>query len=83
MAFKREILKKSLPFPVSPVPHDIWIGLIAELKGNVFLSDKKLIQYRRHGNNLSPSSSKSNNSFYFKFKYRFFILKNLIKKLFI
>lgn len=82
MAFKREILKKTLPFPTSPIPHDIWIGLIAELKGNVFFSDEKLIQYRRHENNLSPSSSKSNNPFYFKLKYRFFILKNLIKKLF-
>ena len=70
MAFKREILKETLPFPISPIPHDIWIGLIAELKGKVFLSNKKLIQYRRHQNNLSPSSSKSNNSFCFKFKYR-------------
>ena len=82
MAFKKSILKKSIPFPISPIPHDIWIGLIAELKENVFFSNEKLIQYRRHENNLSSSSLKSNNSICFKLKYRFFILKNLIKNYF-
>ena len=82
MAFKRSILEKSIPFPISAIPHDIWIGLVAELKENVYFSDEKLIQYRRHENNLSPSSSKSNNSILFKLKYRLFILKNVIKKLF-
>ena len=82
MAFKKSILKKSIPFPISPIPHDIWIGLIAELKENVFFSNEKLIQYRRHENNLSSSSLKSNNSICFKLKSRFFILKNLIKNYF-
>ena len=82
MAFKKSILKKSIPFPISPIPHDIWIGLIAELKENVFFSNEKLIQYRRHENKLSSSSLKSNNSICFKLKYRLFILKNLIKNYF-
>src|SRR5690606_18668738 len=32
LAFKRQILETALPFPKNLAMHDIWIGLIAELK---------------------------------------------------
>ena len=51
MAFKKELLKKILPFPKNIAMHDQWIGLISNKYGkNYFLSDK-LIRYRRHENN--------------------------------
>lgn len=56
MAFKSSLKKYILPFPHNIPMHDQWIGLIAEHKGNVKFLDKKLILYRRHGNNLSSSS---------------------------
>jgi len=81
MAIKKEILKTALPFPVIPVPHDIWFGLIADWKGKMKISDKKLIMYRRHGNNHSSSSGKSDFSFSFKIIYRINILIALISRL--
>lgn len=53
MAFRREILAYSLPFPQNIEMHDWWIGLISDCrKSSVFIEDK-LIRYRRHENNVS------------------------------
>lgn len=80
MAFKREILKYVLPFPSNIAMHDIWIGLSVELMGtSVFIKDK-LIKYRRHDRNASPTSKKSQYSFQFKIHYRFIILYQLLKR---
>ena len=81
MAFNTEVLKRALPFPKSEIPHDIWIGLIAEhyLKVN-FCSDI-LVRYRRHESNLSPSGEKSRNSLKYKVAYRTTLITNFIKKL--
>lgn len=83
MAFKKSVLEKAMPFPKQEVPHDIWIGLIAEAKGNVFLETKTLLKYRRHGQNVSFSGEKSTNSIFFKIKYRFIILFEIIKRLYL
>ncbi|MCE3076561.1 glycosyltransferase [Chryseobacterium gwangjuense] len=74
MAFKRSMLDLALPFPQREVPHDIWLGLIAENFGKVQFLKEKLVRYRRHGNNLSASGENSSNSLLFKLKYRLIIL---------
>lgn len=80
MAFNRKILEKALPFP-KPIPmHDSWIGLIAEKYGKTLFLKEPLIYYRRHGNNVSQTSEKSNRKILIKVYDRFLILKNLIKR---
>ncbi len=81
MAFKREILDTALPFPSLPVPHDIWIGLIAEFQNNSIFIEEKLAMYRRHDNNMSTSGSSSKFSLLMKIRYRFFLILELIKRL--
>lgn len=81
MAFTRKIKDISLPFPNSyPISHDHWIACIARTHGNsIRLINDPLLLYRRHGHNVSPSSEKSNNSWYFKISYRFNMVVNYFK----
>ncbi len=79
MAFRKDLLSKVLPFPSRIAMHDIWIGWIAELSGNTYFLDKKLLYYRRHGNNASATSEKSNRKIIDRVLYRL----NLLKLLFI
>lgn len=81
MAFRRQVLDDVLPFPKVEVPHDIWIGLIIELKGKVKFLDKSLVSYRRHGLNLSNAAEKSNNSLLFKLIYRMNLAAALFRRL--
>lgn len=53
MAFKRELLPFILPFPEKLPMHDQWIGLQAERHGGVTLLAEPLLDYRRHGGNVS------------------------------
>lgn len=78
MAFNRKILEKSLPFPKDIPMHDWWIGLIGEIYGKTYFIDKKLISYRRHGNNASPTGETSNYSLFKKILFRIIMIKNLI-----
>lgn len=55
MAFRRELLAQALPFPVRIHMHDWWIGLLAEVRGQVFFVRQPLLKYRRHGANASPT----------------------------
>jgi glycosyltransferase involved in cell wall biosynthesis len=49
MAFKRKVLEAALPFPdTKEIGHDLWLGLVAELKFSVLFFKKPLIKYRRH-----------------------------------
>ena len=58
MAFKAKVRDDALPFP-HPIPgHDMWIGLVNELYGTTHFIDAPLIDYRRHGKNLSPATHK-------------------------
>lgn len=82
MAFKRELLNIALPFPQNPVPHDIWIGLMAEWKRKVIFIDDKLILYRRHENNMSTSGGSSRLSLKIKLTYRFILMSEFLKKVF-
>ena len=55
MAFKRSLLDVALPFPKDLPMHDQWLGLLAELTGEVYFYPEILIKYRRHGQNVSAS----------------------------
>lgn len=70
MAFDRKILNASLPFPKKIAMHDIWIGIISELIGKPLFINNKLISYRRHSSNFSPTSQSSGFSLYYKISYR-------------
>lgn len=82
MAFKRNIFEYILPFPSNIAMHDIWIGLCVELWGNSLFLDKRLTKYRRHGNNISPTGSKSSFSIIYKTRYRLNFLYQLLKRKF-
>lgn len=53
MAFRKELKDVILPFPNNIPMHDSWIGLLAEIKGEVLFIPEKLIYYRRHGDNAT------------------------------
>jgi|SaaInlStandDraft_4_1057021.scaffolds.fasta_scaffold00656_5 glycosyltransferase involved in cell wall biosynthesis len=80
MAFNKKILEKSLPFPKDIPMHDWWIGLIGEIYGKTYFIEDKLISYRRHGNNASPTGEKSIYSLKEKIMFRIKIIKNLIRR---
>ena len=81
MAFNRKVLESSLPFPNKIVAHDYWIGMYSLCKYQVKFIPDILLSYRRHGNNVSQSSEKSNNSIYYKiFIKRLNLLVNLFLK---
>jgi len=82
MAFNKKILEKSLPFPSDLPMHDWWIGLIAEMYGKIYFTNDKLISYRRHGNNASPTGEKSKYSLRQKIMFRLIMIKNLIRRYF-
>ena len=81
MAINRKYIDRVLPFSKTPIPHDIWIGLLYEYYGNIIYSKKKLISYRRHGANVSPSGEKSNNKFIFKIKYRMLFIYSFLNRI--
>jgi GT2 family glycosyltransferase len=78
MAFRREILKKVLPFPKNLPMHDIWIGNIAAFYYRMKFIDDKLILFRRHGKNSSSTASKSPYNVWKKIEFRVQIIKDLL-----
>lgn len=80
MAFRREVLTKALPFPKHIAMHDIWLGLCGSLFYNTAFIPDKLIMYRRHGKNASPTAEKSKYSLKYKISYRTNIIIYLIKR---
>lgn len=78
MAFKREVLEKALRFSSKNVIHDIWLGIVAEKFGKVIFLEKKLLKYRRHGENASFSTEKSKRKFSEKIISRFYLIKNIL-----
>jgi glycosyltransferase involved in cell wall biosynthesis len=87
MAFRKELLPYALPIPKLSPMHDMWIGLVAETRGKVTFIQKPLILYRRHNNNASPTSGKSNFNFLKKIKIRvllsYFLLIRTLRNLFV
>jgi glycosyltransferase involved in cell wall biosynthesis len=48
LAFTRELLEIALPFPKRIPMHDMWLGILAELFGEVEFVRERTIRYRRH-----------------------------------
>jgi hypothetical protein len=55
MALRRELLFAALPIPRGVPMHDMWLGALGSLLGRVQYIPSPLIQYRRHGGNVSPA----------------------------
>jgi glycosyltransferase involved in cell wall biosynthesis len=55
MALHRSLLPSVLPIPASVPMHDMWIGGLGSLMGGVQYISRPYLQYRRHGENVSPS----------------------------
>jgi GT2 family glycosyltransferase len=53
MAVRREVLAVALPVPRSVRTHDGWIGITADMLGEVVFLPTPYVRYRRHGANLS------------------------------
>jgi glycosyltransferase involved in cell wall biosynthesis len=80
MAFKRNILKKALPFPKDIPMHDIWLGFVSDLFFKSVFIPQKLTLYRKHNNNASIASSVvSDIGILTKLKFRVNIIKYLPK----
>lgn len=75
MAFTREVLEASLPFPPHVVAHDLWVALYAQIHFRCgYMPDEVLQLYRRHDNTVSFTGEKSKNSLYFKISYRLYLM---------
>lgn len=60
MAFTRQALSASLPFPKNIIMHDQWIGMVAQKrKLEIYHSDKILMKYIRYGNNVTAKRKKN------------------------
>ena len=58
-AVRHQLLEMALPFPAKVPMHDMWLGLLAELTGDVRFIPDRLTSYRRHGENLSELTPRS------------------------
>ena len=77
MAFRRNILEASLPFPKDIPMHDIWIGNVAAYKYNVKFISEKLVLFRRHNETISCNGKGSKYSIWQQMKFRWSIIKNI------
>lgn len=83
MAFKREVLKKALPFPKDIPMHDIWLGFITDLFFKPKFLNEQLTFYRKHDNNASTASDLiSSKGRMEKIRFRINTLKYLPRLLF-
>ncbi|WP_371375386.1 glycosyltransferase family 2 protein [Thalassotalea aquiviva] len=56
MAFKKEVFEAAHKGFLNAPMHDVWLGLVAEIKGfKVNFINEKLIKYRRHENVVSET----------------------------
>ena len=79
MAFPRSLINEALPFPERIGMHDIWLGLVASRTGAIELLPDKLIYYRRHINNASPTLSVSKRPMNRRIEERLSTLYHLIR----
>ncbi|MFC0875926.1 glycosyltransferase family 2 protein [Saccharicrinis sp. FJH2] len=80
MAFRRELLEKSLPFPKNKelCAHDYWLACLGELYFRVGLVHEPLLKYRRHQANALTGGEISTNSISKKLKTRLYTLMKLL-----
>jgi glycosyltransferase involved in cell wall biosynthesis len=84
MAFRRQILKKAIPFPSnhSYCTHDNWLGIIGMIFYRTTITNEKLFHYRRHQNNTSQGGLRPTTSIWFKCRYRLYLLLWILKRFF-
>lgn len=75
MAFNRNLLNRSLPFPEKIPMHDLWIGLVGELHFTTKFINEILVHHRLHSHNATPTGKKSNHSLFKKIVNRLRMLK--------
>lgn len=80
MAFSRKVLDKVLPFPQYGVAQDFWIAVFGGLFYKLRYIYQPLLLYRRHEGNVSATSKKSKNTFFFKLGYRVRSISSLIER---
>jgi cellulose synthase/poly-beta-1,6-N-acetylglucosamine synthase-like glycosyltransferase len=78
IAFRRELLEYSLPIPKNIPMHDMWLGLQAEINGNVLFIEQKLLLYRRHDSAISATGSKSKFGIQKQFQMRLVLCWHLV-----
>lgn len=79
-AFRREVLRKALPFPKGIQSHDRWIGFVAAFYFSVKIVPERLIYYRRHSETISTTTEgKSNDSIMGRIRNRLDYIKGLIE----
>lgn len=81
MAFRRSLLEKALPIPLSVPMHDIWLGILAEWYGRPYFYPKPLMAYRRHGVNVSTTGTPSTRSLWQKLGSRYHLLLCLARRI--
>jgi hypothetical protein len=59
MAIRATLLKLALPIPARAPMHDMWLGVMGHLSGEVEYLPKPYLQYRRHDMNLTPRRHQS------------------------
>lgn len=77
LAFNRKIKHLALPFPKNIPMHDYWIGMTAEIFGNVCFLNEPLVLHRIHEKNVSQTGSKSRHHIFSKITFRFNLLFSL------
>lgn len=81
MAFTKNELQKILPFPKNLLSHDLWIGSYFNQMRNIKWIQEPLHMYRRHTDNVSPTTTKARNPIHFMIYYRLAFLMEFLKRL--
>jgi glycosyltransferase involved in cell wall biosynthesis len=82
MAFNRSLLTQAIPIPKNTyIQHDVWLGIIAEIYGEVYFLNQPLIEFRRHDETETQTGKTSKNTLSRKIKMRIFLIYFILKKL--
>jgi glycosyltransferase involved in cell wall biosynthesis len=79
LAFRKEVLKKAIPFPKDIPMHDWWLGIISETFYRITIINEQLISYRRHGVNATPTGEVSNFPYWARLGFRLALIKGIFR----
>ena len=79
MMIQRKLLEYALPIPQN-IPHDIWLGYIATVRGGITYLDKVLTNYRQHSKTHTitiavPTKTRSNEKRFKDFERQLYWIK--------
>ncbi len=82
LAIRKEVLDKALPFPPDHLlcTHDNWVYLCGQHFGKAKVLDDKLIYYRRHEGTTSGGGQNEHKPWWFRIRYRLYLIRNLISR---